>query len=359
MTSEGDERPVVEGPEGSAPTRRGFLAGAAGLTGVALAVGSWKPVFAMAEAPAGPAAATIIHTTVKVGAIGLTLGESPAGFLSSAQGGNAFADVVNEKLGNDVFVHKHIGGVKYEDIAISAGTGMDKDFYNWVSTSVAGNGRAMSGSIVGADENLKIFTKTDFFNALITEVGMPALDAASKDAAKMTIKFSPEFTRHALANGSLSNPSPKTIFQSKWLTSNFKFTLTGVDTTRVSKIDALTVKMDFGTPAADSDVGSQLLEVEVPNLKITVAESGTLGFSKWVTDFIVKGNNSTDFEKEGRLSYLSSDLKTELFRLDFFGLGIFALDPDPLTTASTGVRHVNAQLYCDKALFSAGPITTT
>lgn len=31
--------------------------------------------------------------------------------------------------------------------------------------------------------------------ALITQIGFPALDAGSKDAAKMTITFSPEYTR--------------------------------------------------------------------------------------------------------------------------------------------------------------------
>jgi hypothetical protein len=36
---------------------------------------------------------------------------------------------------------------------------------------------------------------TDFFHGLITEVGFPAADAASKDAAKLAIKLSPENPR--------------------------------------------------------------------------------------------------------------------------------------------------------------------
>jgi hypothetical protein len=34
-----------------------------------------------------------------------------------------------------------------------------------------------------------------FHAVLISEIGLPAMDAASKDAAKMTIKFTPEYTR--------------------------------------------------------------------------------------------------------------------------------------------------------------------
>jgi hypothetical protein len=37
-------------------------------------------------------------------------------------------------------------------------------------------------------------TEAAFANALITEVGFPALDGASKDASKMTIQFGPGLT---------------------------------------------------------------------------------------------------------------------------------------------------------------------
>jgi hypothetical protein len=76
---------------------------------------------------------------------------------------------------------------------------------------------------------------------------------------------------------------------------------------------------------------------------------------KWHEDFVIKGNNSIEGEKRGSLSYLTPDLKTELFRIDLFGLGIFALDADPLLTRTTGIRHVAAQLYCDKMSFSFDP----
>ena len=49
---------------------------------------------------------------------------------------------------------------------------------------------------------------------------------------------------------------------------------------------------------------------------------------------------------------LSVGAKTEFFRLGLTGLGIFALDHDRLTPSSS-VRNVNAQLCCDKMIFSA------
>jgi hypothetical protein len=343
-----------EAPEGSArPSRRTFLTGAAGITGVALAVGAWKPVFATSDSVIE--AASINGGNVRVGKIGLTLSGSSAGFVSSAEGGSAFGDVVNEKVGPDPFVRKHLGGVKYEDITLKVGTSMSKAFYSWITSSVAGRAPKLSGAIVGADANFKIFTEMNFFNALISEVGFPALDAASKDSAKMTVKFSPEFTRTAAkTGGSLPGGQVKSF---KWLASNFKFTLGGVDTSHVSKIDTLAIKMNF---SSDSERGGSVLqEIDIPNFKLTLPESQAQDFIAWHEDFVIKGNNSSENEKKGSLTFLSSDLKTELFRLDLAGVGIFALDHDPLVTGATGIRHVNAQLYVDQMSFSAGGSTST
>ena len=356
--SRGKERVSEAGGTGSildggqVTSRRGFLAGAAGLTGVALSVGAWKPVFAQESPSLAVTAVSNDKRGFTVAKIGLQLNEAPAGFLSAAEGGNATSDVVNEKVGADHLVHKHISGVKYEDISVTAGTGMSKEFYSWVQTSIGGAPVARSGSILGANFNLKVFTRTDFFNALITEVGMPALDAASKDAAKMTIKFAPESTRTAFnTGGTLSGL--KSPLQSKWLTSNFKFTINGVDTTFVNRIEAIRIKANYTLFNADTASGQRVLtEIDIPNLKFTIAETHAQDLIKWHHDFVINGNNSVENEKLGSLSFLATDLKTELFRLNLRGLGIFALDPDPLALNTQGIRRITAQLYCNKMLFS-------
>lgn len=349
MSEAGGEGSVVNSDQGT--SRRSFLAGAAGLTGVALSVGAWKPMFAEESPRQVLDAVSPDKRGFTVGKIGLQLNESSAGFLSSADGGNATADVVNEKVGPDHLVRKHIAGVKYEDITVTAGTGMSKEFYSWIQTSIGGAPVSHTGSILGADVNLKVFTRTDFFNALITEVGMPALDAASKDAAKMTIKFAPERTRKVLnTGGTLGGGAP---LQAKWLTSNFKLTINGLNTMFVNRIERFTIKANYTNFIGDTATGQRVLtEIDIPNLKFTIAEAHAQDFMKWHEDFVIKGNNSAENEKFGSLSFLASDLKTELFNLKLTGLGIFALDPDPLALHTQGVRHVTAQLYCDKMLFS-------
>jgi len=326
--------------------RRGFLAGAAGLTGVALSVGAWKPVFAMESTSAG-VVRDLVPAVQKVGEISFTLDSAPAGFLSFAVGGNATSDVIEQKVEGELFTRKHIAGVKYEDITINFGTGMSKGFYDWIKSSFSGQATPHSGAIAAADINFKVFQKMEFRNALITEIGFPALDAASKDAAKMTLKFQPEFTRMTKVGGTVG-AAPHV--QQKWLVSNFKLTINGLNTNYVSKVDAINVKLEYA--AAGETRFDQLVGINIPNMKIRIAEAHAQDFVAWHEDFVINGNNSTENEKIGSLSFLSTDLKTEFFRLDFSGLGIFALDPDPLMRTDT-IRQTTAQLYCDKSIFSA------
>ena len=181
------------------------------------------------------------------GRFAMDLGGTFAGWISSIEGGHATSDVVVEKLGADKNQQKHIAGVKYEDITVACGTGMSKAFYKWIQASLRPQARAQDGAIITADYDYKEQSRLNFFNALITEVGFPALDAASKDAAKMTIKFAPEYTRmqakarrptvagkYAIGKGE----------QKKWL----PVELPPEDRrprrgcTRVNKIEAITVK---------------------------------------------------------------------------------------------------------------------
>ena len=116
----------------------------------------------------------------------------------------------------------------------------------------------------------------------------------------------------------------------------------------MSKVDAINVKLDY---AAGETRFDQLVRINIPNIKIRIAEAHAQDFVAWHEDFVINGNNSTENEKIGSLSFLSTDLKTEFFRMDLSGLGIFALDPDPLMRTDT-IRHTTAQLYCDKSIFS-------
>ena len=178
------------------------------------------PVQAMRPAPRGARCA-------------LELGGAFVGDVLSVEGGQAKADVVEEKVGPDHIVHKHIAGVKYEDITITCGTGMSKAFYEFIKSTLAASPAPKDGSIKLLDFDNNVVSEMDFTHGLLSEVGFPALDASSKDAAKLSIKISPEYTRSVKGSGKL--PPAKAGQLKRWMSANFRLAIAGVDCTLPSK----------------------------------------------------------------------------------------------------------------------------
>ena len=279
-----------------------------------------------------------------------------AGWVASAQGGHATSDVVQEKLGPDHIIKKHLAGVKYEDITVNCGAGMSKGFYGWIKDSFDHKSSRKNGAIVTADYNYKEHSRLTFTNALITEVGFPALDASSKDAATMTIKFAPEYTRQTFAPDGPSISGKYDIkpeVQKKWLASNFRLKIDGLDCTRVNKVEAITVKQKVvENPVGEPrDYEKEPAHLEIPNLVITLAESHAKEFFDWHEDFVIKGNNGQDKEKGGSLEFLTPNLSETLFTITFENLGIFKLTPEKVESGSENLRRIKAELYCEDMKF--------
>jgi len=294
------------------------------------------------------------------GKYGIELDGIMAGWLHSGEGGHATSDVVVEKLGPDHIARKHIGGVKYEDITVTCGTGMSKGFYNWIKDSFDHKHSRKNGALIAANYDFKELTRLTFYNALVTEIGMPALDAASKDAAKMTIKFSPEYTRFSSVAGGGASISGKYAadakIQKKWLPANFRLKIRTLEVPclKVNKIEALVIKQKVTeNPVGEQrDYQKEPTSVETPNLVVTFPESSSKEFYDWHEDFVIKGNNGQDKELDGSLEYLTPNLQEVLFTLNFFNLGIFKCTPDKIESHSDNIRRVKAEMYCEEIKYN-------
>jgi phage tail-like protein len=321
------------------------LAGAAGvLAGAATGVLRPKTAEARTTKERGLAAARFV----------LEL-ETTASTALSFEGGSATGEVVVESPGSDGLARKHIGNVKYEDITVQVGASASKAVYDWVSATFARKHQRKSGAIDTVDFQGKTVGLLQFQDALLTEVGMPALDAASKDAAKMTLKFSPEVTRRSSGGGG-TVPADFSKVQKTWLTSNFRLEIDGLDTSKVNKVEALTIKQKVvENPVGEGrDVRPELGGIEYPNLVIELPDSSSTSFFAWHEDFVIKGNDRQDKGKTGVLRYLSPDLKTDLFTLKFSGLGIFKCTPEKSEAGAETIRRVKAEMYVEEITFHYG-----
>ncbi len=172
----------------------------------------------------------------------------------------------------------------------------------------------------------------------------------------MTIKFAPEYTRHQTSTGSSLSPkfSMDQAIQKKWLPSNFRLKIDGLDCTRVNKIEAITVKQKVVENAVGElrENEKEPAYLEIPNLVVTLAESHSKEFYDWHENFVIKGNNGDDKERNGALEYLTPNLKDVLFTLTFKHLGIFKLCPEKVEAGGEAIRRVCAEMYCEGMGFS-------
>jgi hypothetical protein len=292
------------------------------------------------------------------GRYAIDIGGVPAGWVMSAEGGGANSDVVVEKIGPDLIQHKHLAGVKYEDITVNCGAGMAKNYFEWIETTLKhetnSKGRK-DGSIHSCDYDGNIKHTLDFFHGMISELGFPACDAASKDAAKLVTKIAIETSRGKKGSGKcdLKIDAAKA---KRWTARNFKLEIAGLDCTRVNKVEALTVKQKIAeNPIGEMrDYEKVAANIEFPHLVVTCNDSHADNWLKWHEDFVIHGKNDQGAEKTGALHYLSEDLSKTLFTINFHGLGIFKATHDKREAHNENVSRHKFEMYCHWFEFKSG-----
>lgn len=334
--------------------RRTFLKSA----GLATAVVSAAPLsLALPEGlRAGPSPAIAAGPGPFAGRFGLELGGTHVGTPAALRGGNIVAEVLEFTSGTDLIPRKTIGDLHYEEITMMVGLEMDSLLWNWVGHMVDRDPVPMDGAILFADMDSNVVRRMEFKEALLTEVSLPALDAASNETGLLTIKFRPGST--ALKPGGGKLPNLALTKQKKWLASNFRLQVGDLPCTRVTRIETLTIRQQITEYREGGDAGMVHLlpgKLEFPNLVVT---SSALDLGPWQAffdDFVLDGNNGQTDELGGKLDIMAPDLKTVLATLEFFHLGIFRLAPEEVEPSSSNIQRFRADLYCEgNRLFVGG-----
>jgi len=171
----------------------------------------------------------------------------------------------------------------------------------------------------------------------------------------MTVKLRPEIIRNAKASGKINAGTVAPGKQSKSILSNFRLTIDGLEkeAAHVSKIESFSVKQTI----ASDDIGDgrdyfkEPATLEIPNLKITLSAAHAEKFYEWFDDFVIKGNNGDGKEKNGKLEFLSPNLKDVLGGIRLQRLGIFRISEDAASSNSEKIHTVSAELYCEQMEF--------
>lgn len=275
-------------------------------TAAAIAASAASPLFGSISS----AAIVTDRRSYVAGKYGLEIDGLNAGWLHSAEGGTISAAIASVHAASTAPPAAPPSG----PIAITCGTGMSREFYNWLKSSFAGGGRK-NGAIIGANYHNQEVVRLEFQSALLTDITFPALDAASKDAAKMSLKIQPEMLKWG-------KPQPNKVIsavsavQKQWLPSNFRLKIAGLEDacSRVSKIDAI-------------KIGST-------NFGITFPAAHGQGFEQW---------SKQPGSKAGSLAYLAN-LSEILFLIDFGSLQLSRLETESPVKGMERIQKMKATL---------------
>jgi len=289
------------------------------------------------------------------GSFVLELDGLQVGAVSTVDGGLAFGNVIKEEAGEETFFKKHLGFGGFHDIHFAVGPGMDKSVYNWIGHSLQGKASPMNGALLSVDFRGTIVSRLDFTRAQITEVTIPAADGSSKDVVRILIGLTPE---HTSLNRSPGGTSPKLNqkITKNALSGNFKLSIDGLITTRVSKVEALTITLPFRNSGEGECLHCDGIQapapIDFPNVVMTLSQTGAESVENWFESFVIHGENDDSKEKSGELTFLTGDRQTALFTLHFNHLGIFELMPLVEGAAGSMVPRLVAAMYCESMEFS-------
>jgi hypothetical protein len=296
----------------------------------------------------GPSAQAAQQRTYSAGSVMLEVDGTPVGGVLGAEGGFPRGDVVVPNPGPDGIAAKHLGGVRIEDIDLDVAVPPAKPLLDWIAGTLNGAHPAHGGALVEYDFNHKESSRLVFQNALISSLTLPKLDAASKESFKLGVTLAPERTQVLPGTGKPEPAAPAKLKAA--LESTFKLTIPGVDCHLVNTIESITIKQlvvpnAVGTPREVGKVAGGKLEV--PNLTLTVAESGARDFYAWFSDMVIKGVGP-QARRQGRLDIMDVSYTTPLFSLGLSNLGISSYSPMRFETNSEKIPRVKIELFCDK-----------
>jgi hypothetical protein len=180
---------------------------------------------------------------------------------------------------------------------------------SWVAGFVSGKAKPRSVQIVATDYKLEAKQRYDLGELAITEVEFPACDGSSKEPAYLTVRGEPAKVARLKASGKAATEYGKAE-QKMWLPSNFRLTIDGIDTTKVSFLGPIKVKK--------SKDGLAIMPFKVAFSEVT-AET----WLAWGEKTLVNGEKD---QRTLKLELLTSDRTAVLATLDLAGVHVLSMN---------------------------------
>jgi hypothetical protein len=186
-------------------------------------------------------------------------------------------------------------------------------------------------------------------NALLAEVRFPAL--SSKDPLRVTLVFQGDY-----AQSSAPPPPLPGALRNGFVPTSFGFEIPGVDLSRISRVEAFTIKRKVAFDDLGDSKGATMThaeQTEIPNILVTLPREHSDGLAAWRDASFAASPGSN--EKNGTLNLLDGSARA-IVTFQFTNLGILRLSVVP--NAGPAPRLMQAEFYCENISITVPEIKT-
>ncbi len=222
--------------------------------------------------------------------------------------------------------------------------------FDWITASWKGDVRPRNLAVTTVDQEGKVLHRREFRNAFLAATTIPTLDG-SPDPDVLGIRLVSQTVRTTPPGGAVPLPTRPRLGPLYP-----RLELSGLDCTRVARIEEFTVRQAFRSVSADPRAALEPGPLSFPNLTVTLGSTSATDWQQWFENFVVKGYNDATNEKTGTLALEDSQGKG-LARIGLFNVGIVQLTGPTYEVYSSpeGPRlmtRVVAGLYCERMEFT-------
>ncbi len=278
----------------------------------------------------------------------LELDESEvAGFFRSVDGGGIKAEVLTYRAGGSAAILRQLSKPSHEDITIEVGMSMSPGFYKWIEAFFAGEVERKSGAIVAADFHYKERARREFYDALISEVKFPTLDATDNSPCTMSVTIAPENLR--FERGSLRSLEPHvgSVEQKLWTPANFSFSIDHFEDAcrRVTKVEGFSLTQEILSYHAGNL--REPLRVpgilEIPNLTFSVPEVDAWPLIEHFEKHVIDGEPQGAERLTGSITMHDHEGR-DLCTIELTGIDLADVAPDKSDASSEEIKQVRVEI---------------
>jgi hypothetical protein len=282
-------------------------------------------------------------------------GHKSTAFVKSIDGGFVRGSVADDPIasGNDRV--KHITTVDIEPISLEFGMTGANDVLKWIKGSWNKQWARRDGVIRHANFNLGQTYDHEFYQALISETTIPALDGAAKESGYIKCKIQPETVLTTVKKasterikGTMGTTAGGPTRQKLWTPSAFALRIDGLDNMRyTNKIEAFTIKQGVKKVYTGEQRFPQIepTKIEFPNITGTISLAYAEDLLDWHKKYVIDGKKDHGTQRTGAIEFLSPDRSKTIFQINLFEVGIAFAGIQQSTANQDQIKRVKFELF--------------